>query len=503
MDKILTTALPYANGDLHWGHFYEAVIADIYAKYNNIPLISGDDQHGAAITLFVEKNKLDINQHLYSQHINHKQQYSDLGVDFSYFGETSNPLHKDLVLFFYKKLQEKNLIVKKKTISWFDVEKKQFLPDRYVRGVCPHCHKENVFPHVCEHCNTYFNSDELINPKSSLSNSIPILKETEHFFLDTKSFFGNLEEFCNKLNIHSSVRKKILDESLQKLDLIDITRDLPYFGIQVPEHPLAFYVWFDAPLGYLTFVLDFFKKQNKNLSFEELIEKLQTVEFEHTIGKDIVYFHTFFWLNLLNILDLPLPKKLHVHGWIVQDNGEKYSKSNGDKLDLKDFSTEEIDAIRFFFSSIYDGSISDNQFSLNSSYEIYNQFIVGKFSNIYSRISKLLINNNIHSVELLEINNELEDKLKIELSNFHLKNFTKTLFLWIDQLNTYIQEQQPWKISDPEKFKEVSTKALSEFKVISYYVGLICPNLKKKIDLINYSKIEHIHLSSRITKKVI
>lgn len=501
MEKFLTTALPYANGDLHWGHFYEAVIADIYAKHNKIPLISGDDQHGAAITLFVEKNKLDIYQHLNQQYINHVEQYKDFGVDFAYFGQTSSEIHKQLVIYFYEKLKKKNLIIKKKTISWFDVEKNQFLPDRYVRGVCPHCHHENVFPHVCEYCNTYFDSNELINPRSSLSQSVPELRETEHFFLNTKKFYDNLENFCDKLNIHSSARKKILDESLQKLELIDITRDLPYYGIQVPENNLAFYVWFDAPIGYLSFILSYLKKDNQNISFEELIGKLQTIEFEHAIGKDIIYFHTFFWLNLLNILDLPLPKKIHVHGWIIQKNGEKYSKSNGDKLNLKDFSPEEIDAIRFYFSSIYEGSISDYQFSLKDSYELYNQFIVGKFANISSRISKLLVNKGVKKISIVDKKYDFEEQIKKNLSDFNLRDFTKNLFAWIDQLNTYIQEKQPWKVNDEVEFKEICEKALNEFRVISSYIGLVCPNLHKKINSINYENIEHIHLASRIVVK--
>lgn len=500
MNNFITTALPYANGDLHWGHFFEAVIADIYSKHKKIPLISGDDQHGAAITLFVEKNNLNITQHLENQYLSHKQQYQYLGVDFSYFGKTHSDIHSRLVIHLYNKLKDKGLIIKKKTISWFDIEKEQFLPDRYVRGQCPSCLHENVYPHVCEYCNYYFEASELVNPISSLSQSTPALKETEHFFLNTQSFYQHLISFCDTLNIHDSIRKKILDKSLQELNEIDITRDIPYFGIEIPDNKLAFYVWFDAPIGYLSFILEYLSKNNPQLSFEDLLSFISNLKIEHIIGKDITYFHTFFWLNLLRTLDIPLPKKLHVHGWITQENGEKYSKSQGDKLDLSVFSPEQIDSIRFYFASIYDKSIQDNLFSIQKSYETYNLFIVGKFINIYSRISKLLENKGIKEVLLKEKSIfTYQVDIDIHLKEFHLKNTIKDLFLWIDQVNIYIQEQQPWKIIEHNHFIEVCSTALSEFKLISYYIGIICCNLKKQLDLIDYNNIKHIHLSSKIS----
>lgn len=499
MNTFITTALPYANGDLHWGHFFEAVISDIYSKHKKIPLISGDDQHGAAITLFAEKHQLNIQTHLQQQYISHINQYNYLGIDFSHFGQTHNSIHEKVVLYLYEKLKDKQYIFSKSTISWYDEQYQQFLPDRYVKGQCPHCLKPNVYPHVCEHCNQYFLSEELIAPVSSLSGNTPILKNTEHLFLKTEQFYGNLEQFCNQLNIHDSVRKKILDKTLSQLDDIDITRDLPYFGINVPGHNLAFYVWFDAPIGYLSFILTYLLENDKQLTFEEGIEKLKHLQIEHVIGKDITYFHTFFWLNLLDLLEFDLPKKLHVHGWILQDNGDKYSKSNGDKLDLSLFSRQEIDAIRFYFTSIYDKSIQDNIFSIKKAYEVYNTFIVGKYINIYSRISKVLEKRNISTLTLSQnsIYHYSKD-IDNELNDFHFKNVVKILFSWIDEVNGFIQDKQPWNIENQELFIEICSIALSEFKHISYYIGLICPYLNQTLKSIEYTDIKHIHLSSRI-----
>lgn len=499
MNTFITTALPYANGDLHWGHFFEAVISDIYSKHKKIPLISGDDQHGAAITLFAEKHQLNIENHLQQQYSSHINQYDYLGIDFASFGQTHTKTHQKLVLYIYEKLKEKQYIFSKNTVSWYDEQYNQFLPDRYVRGQCPHCLQDNVYPHVCEHCNQYFQSDELINPVSSLSGKTPVLKTTEHVFLKTDTFYDNLENFCEQLQIHDSVKKKILDKTLSQLNAVDITRDLPYFGITVPDYDLAFYVWFDAPIGYLSLILEYILKQDNTLSFEQAIEQLQCLHIEHVVGKDITYFHTFFWLNILDLLNFDLPKKLHVHGWILQDNGEKYSKSNEDKLDLRQFSPQQIDAIRFYFASIYDKSIQDNTFSLKKAYDIYNTFIVGKYINIYSRISKLLEKRNISGITILQSSKyDYLVEIENELNNFHLKNVVKILFSWIDEVNSFIQDKQPWNIENQEDFIEVCSIALNEFKHISYYIGLVCPYLNKTLKNIEYNDIKHIHLSSRI-----
>lgn len=500
MNTFITTALPYANGDLHWGHFYEAIIADIYAKHKKLPLISGDDQHGAAITLFVEKNKLNIEQHLENQYLSHLSQYNRLGINFSHFGKTHSPIHTQLVTHFYQILKDKGLIFSKSTISWFDEEKQQFLPDRYVRGQCPACYKDNVYPHVCEHCNHYFEAHDLIHPVSSLSQTTPVLKQTEHFFLDSSLFYDKLNDFCESLQIHDSIKKKILDKSLKQLNEIDISRDLPYFGIKIPDYPLAFYVWFDAPIGYLSLILESILHKQPSLSFHEGLHIIQNLHIEHIIGKDIAYFHTFFWLNLLDILDFKIPDKIHVHGWITQENGEKYSKSQGDSLNLYDFSDEQIDAIRFYFTSIYDKSINDNIFSLKKSYEYYNQFIVGKFVNIYSRISKLLENRSISRIELHSNSHyDYQSIIEKHLDSLDLKYVVKNLFSWIDEVNSYIQDKKPWKTDSQEDFIDICTCALNEFHLISQYIGLICPYLNHKIKVINYSDIYHIHLSDKIS----
>lgn len=496
MKTFITTALPYANGDLHWGHFFEAVIADIYAKYKKVPLISGDDQHGAAITLFASKHGLDIHSHLQAQHYNHCQQYQQLGIDFISFGQTHNQFHQKLVLYCYQQLSQKGLIVPQITVSWFDQEKQQFLPDRYVRGTCPHCGTSDVYPHICDHCNHHFESSKLLNPVSSLSLTTPILKETTHYFLNTESFFERLSEFCTQLNLHPSVKKKILDKSLDALTSIDITRDTPYFGIPVPNQELAFYVWFDAPLAYLSFILEQ-HNIDKNVTIEECFEQLQTIEIEHFIGKDIIYFHTFYWLNLLHILNVPLPKKLHVHGWIVHKSGEKYAKSNGDKLDLAQFSGEQIDAIRLFFATHYDGSIQDSEFSLEKAYILYNQYIVGKYINIYSRISKLCVKNQFLALIKQDSIYTWKEHVEEAFAQCNLKNATKYLFSWIDEINGFIQDHRPWAVSQKE-CHDISQIALNEFHHIAPYIALICPHVGAVLKNIDFNHIEHRHLSARI-----
>lgn len=498
--KFLTTALPYANGNLHFGHFFEAIISDIFAKFNDIPLISGDDQHGAAITIFAAQNKLDLEKHLYHQHLDHLDQYQKIGVHFDHFGETHTSFHQQLVLYCYETLKQKNRIEFKPIQSWFDTQTQQFLPDRYVRGTCPNCNTPNVYPNICDHCGFHFKNEAIVNPISVLSQTPPVLKETTHAFLKTDDFYEYLEKTLNSDLICPSVQLKILDSHLKNNLSIDISRDTPYFGISLPETHFqqCFYVWFDAPIGYLSFALEsinqkHYQQHQHFLSFDELVALIPTLEFHHVIGKDITYFHTYFWLNLLNCLDVPIVSKINTHGWITLDNGEKLSKSNGDKIDLSHFSSQQIDAIRLFFFSIYEDSIQDHVFNLETIQNQYNQVIVGKFFNAYSRISKIIenkLNGSIHT-PTEPIKFIFKDSFESEIQNFNFKKAYQILIDWLNHLNQWIQDRQPWKESDPHRLNETCYFVIVQFQCLAHYIKIICPSSTGPLNALDFASIRH------------
>ena len=497
--NYLTIALPYANGNLHIGHYYEAVIADIYAQHKNYKLISGDDQHGSSITLFTEKNNIDINSHLIKQHNFNIEQYKKLNVDFTTYGETHSKLHKQLVLYFYEKLLEKGFIEYKNTLSWYDVSENKFLPEKYIKGTCPSC-KSETNTLICEVCNTHIPPLELIDPISLYSNTTPILKETLHAFLKTDKFYDNLKILLNQVKIPDSIKSKILEDSIKNITEIDISRDLPYFGINIPDKDLAFYVWFDAPIGYLSFILEDIMLKNPLLQFEDLVEKLKYINFEHIIGKDISFFHTFYWLNLLNILDLNLPTKIQIHGWLLTQNDKKYSKSASDSFNLMDLDDSQIDAIRLYFSSIYDSNkIADVNFELTNAYKLYNDLIVGKFVNIYSRVSKVLINNDITNINVgYNTHNYFGCNIIKGLDENNLKFVILNIDNWLNDINQYIQETQIWKLNDRIEIECIAQIVLNNFQTIRKFIELICPNLKKELSKIDFNNLQHFHLTQRI-----
>ncbi len=502
MNHFITTALPYANGNLHFGHFFEATIADIYAKYKQTPLISGDDQHGAAITIYCQKNQLNIQDHLKNQYNHHLEQYQKFGIKYSYFGQTSHSFHHELVQYFYSQLISKKLIEIKDVQSWFDINSNQFLPDRYIRGKCPHCHHDNVYPGVCEYCGHEILAKDLLFPQSIFENSQIILKTTKHGFLNSENFYENLKLFLDKNIICDAVKAKLLDEHLKSTKDIDITRDGPYHGIPIPSQDGVilleqfFYVWFDAPIGYLSFIAQYIQEKEPQLTFNQLLEKLSNISVEHIIGKDISYFHTFFWLNLLDILDLNIVKKIHTHGWITLENGEKISKSKGDSIDLKKFQPEEIDAIRLFFFSNYEDGIEDIKLDFKKAYDFYDTVIIRKFFNIYSRISKIVetkLNGkfNHSDIKLNQIDKCFE--------SFSFKKASQEIILLLNQINQEIQEKQPWKENDLIKLQKICDDFLNRFFALSHFLQIICPSIEEKIILIDPSNIKHILLGKNIS----
>lgn len=503
---FLTTALPYANGPLHVGHLYEAILADIYAKATGAVLISGDDQHGAAITLYTLKNKIDILDHIECQYREHTQQYQQLNVDFDYFGQTHSELHQKLVQHYYNQLKNNGYIFSKSTFSWFDEKAKQFLPDRYVRGACPGCRAPDIFPNVCEQCGLSFEAKDLLNPVSVISNCTPVLKETEHSFLNTTDFYAKLEKLLGQGLICESAKNKVQEPGLHLVTDFDITRDNPYFGIPVPEaKEQSFYVWFDAPIAYISFVLEYlqslYREQfSNNLEFSQLLELIPLIKFKHVIGKDIVYFHTYFWLNLLNLLeDRPGVEKIQVHGWIVDDAGNKYSKSAGNSIDLTQFSAQQLDAIRLYFFCVYEEGIQDHNFSHAKAYELYNQFIVGKFVNIYSRISTI-VETKLDCAIQEDVVDIQDQSFKIDayLEKFEFKAAFFAVNDWLAVVNQYIQDNKPWKVENRADLNRICFNALYQFRLITKYIRIICPNLGQKLDKIDYSNIKKQRLSERI-----
>lgn len=483
--SFITTALPYANGQLHLGHLFEAIVADIFHKNNeNTVFLSGEDQHGAAITIFTKKNGINEESHIAEQYHKHLSQYKDLNIGFDFFGQTHDEFHSEICHLLFNKLYKQGKIYTSTATSWFDEQENQFLPDRYIRGKCPYCLSPNQYPDICEVCEKHFKAKEIIDPISALSGQSPTLKETTHYFLNTTDYYGNLHKLLIKDILSEPSKNKLLDGSLDNKTELDISRDKPYFGIPIDDTQ-CFYVWFDAPIAYLSFALKWLQNwvtenYGVTLSTNELTKYLSLLKFKHFIGKDIIYFHTYYWLNLLNDLQVGEVEKIYTHGWLTND-GKKLSKSDGDSFKL--VSEDEVDILRYYYFSIYSDDIKDIDFIVKDAQDLYNQVIIGKYINLYSRVSKLIENNKtiIHNISLSEVYEKWfyeNNVIKLLIKQAKFKEAHQKFVILLNEINAYIQFKKPWETQDIS----VCIDCYQIFLDINTWLKSIVSNLGKEID---------------------
>lgn len=498
---ILTTALPYANGDLHIGHIYEAVLADIksrtYKKYNKEhTFVSGADCHGSATTIFCRKNNINIEDHLTKQYDKNKELYDHFDISFN-FSRTDTLLHKFVVnecldLIFENKSQLGNILETRDVLGWFDDELKQFLPDRYIKGTCPYCSCVGQVE-ICDKCQKKIEDKDLINPKSTVSNGVVYLKANKHLVLNSEKFYDNL--LSDKDKIPASIREFVLSNKNDN-GYIDISREKPYYGIEIHKDYIdvkeqCFYVWFDAPIAYVTFAYENYLLEHKyNESRDDFRKFLKQIKFEHVIGKDIIYFHTFLWFNLLkHIVGKNIVEKINVHGWITQNN-DKFSKRNGAALDTN-LSKREVRELRLFFFSKFNGTQTDIEFDDNEVKKTYTTLVVNKFGNFYTRSIKLLEKHGSIKYKDYTLNSLWLEQ--IEQGNY------RDLYVWLDNqisnLNSKFSDAQLWKEENSALVIENLENWLNQWRELYSYLCLIIPEFSDNLDKIN--KGEFFYLDQR------
>lgn len=454
---ILTAALPYANGNLHIGHIYEAVLADIKSRlYHKLSIphtfVCGADSHGSATTIYCQQHNLDIETHLEKQRLRNKAVYEAFDVSFS-FSKTNIQLHHFVVnecvdLIYENQGLLGDVFSHQDVLSWYDSASEQYLPDRYVKGGCPHCGALNQVE-VCDKCQRLIDSKDLIEPKSVVSDRSVFLKSNKHLVLKTDGFYEFLEEKAQL--IPEAIRDFVLNNP-NKASFIDISREKPYYGIDVDKpyfdvKEQCYYVWFDAPIGYITFAYqEYLAKNGLSADSKTFRRFIQTVTFEHFIGKDIIYFHTFLWFNLLKLITLgKLPvRKINVHGWLV-DKERKLSKSSGDCLE-PNISKREVREYRLFFFSQYSGNQADVNYKIEDVKHIYENLILNKVGNFYSRVVKLA--QKYPEIKLSP--NPIPESWLQSIKDGNYKDVYESLETEISLLNSQFQEGAFWKVENPE-----------------------------------------------------
>lgn len=500
---IVTCALPYANGPIHLGHMVEHIQADIWVRFHKmqVPLnspsncyfICADDTHGTPIMLNAEKLGITPEQLITEVYHEHLADFNAFNISFDHYYTTNSAESKQLVYDIYAKLKQNNKISTKIINQLFDEQKQMFLPDRFVKGTCPTCKTEDQYGDNCEVCGATYSPHELIDPYSVVSGTKPILKDSEHYFFKLSECTEFLTDWLNSdQRLQPEARNKMQEWLNSGLQDWDISRDKPYFGFPIPDNPdKYFYVWLDAPVGYLSSFLNFCKKND--LDFDAIWHSKDT-ELYHFIGKDILYFHALFWPSVLNYAGYTTPKSVFAHGFLTI-NGQKMSKSRGTFISAKNYRQTGIspDFFRYYIASKLSKKIEDMDFVLDDFAAKINAELVGKFINIASRSSSFMHKYFANKLSETITNTSLLKKLikaKTEIAAYYLdREYTRALKLIMqltDEVNAYIDEVKPWVLAKDANqiptLHEVCSILINAFRVLSVYLKPVIPTIITQIE---------------------
>ena len=510
--KILVTqALPYANAPLHLGHILEAVQTDIWTRFQNLIgnqcyFFCADDTHGTPVMLKAKELGITPEELIKDVYEDHKETYKLYGVNFTNFYSTHSEENKKYSEKIYLKAKKNNLISKQLVEQLYDEKEEMFLSDRFIKGSCPKCGAPDQHGDNCSVCGASYDVLEIKDPISILSNTKPIKKQSEHIFFDLPEKTSTLKKFLNESNLQKPIKNKLKEWLSDDLKKWDISRDEPYFGFNIPgEDKKFFYVWVDAPIGYIASMDNWFQKNNLNTN--DIWSKESDYEIYHFIGKDIAYFHGLFWPALLSSADFKLPDGIFVHGFLTV-NGEKMSKSKGTGILAKNFAEIcDPETLRYYLAAKLNNKVEDIDLNFDDYVQRINSDLVGKYLNIASRCASFLkkdknnLSNNIDDDFLKTLTDQKETIINL----FEDRNYSKVIRLIMelaDSVNKYINIKKPWE-KDLSNALEICSTALNAFKIISIYLSPIIPNLvNNAYKFLNLTNCSFDDVEKRLSGKI-
>ena len=484
---IVTQALPYANASLHLGHILEAVQTDIWSRFQNKSgneclFFCADDTHGTPVMLKAKELGKSPEDLIKEVQRDHEETYKLYDINFTNYHTTHSDENKKYSEQIYLKAKESDLITRKTINQLYDESESMFLSDRFVKGTCPKCGATDQYGDGCTKCGATYDVSELKNPVSAISGTKPVNKESEHIFFDLPKKLDTLKEFLATANLQKPITNKLSEWVNDDLQQWDISRDAPYFGFKIPEEDNKyFYVWLDAPIGYIASIDNWATRNNKNMDL--LWSANSNYEIYHFIGKDISYFHGLFWPALLSASDLRLPDGIFVHGFLTI-NGEKMSKSKGTGILAKEFAELcDPETLRYYFAAKLNDKIEDIDLNFEDYVQRINSDLVGKYLNIASRCSSFIEKNSNELSDSFD-NDLLEEAIKQKENIkecFESRNYSKAIRLIMDiadLTNKYINDNTPWK-KDTKEAANIATTALNVFNILTIYLSPIIPNITK------------------------
>ena len=514
---FVTTALPYANGPFHIGHIMEYIQADVWVRFqrmqgNAVHFVGADDAHGAPIMLKAEAEGVSPEQLVADISASRARYLQGFHLSFDNWHSTHSPENVELSVSVYRKLKEAGLIYVKPVEQFFDPLKNMFLADRYIKGECPNCHAKDQYGDACEVCSSVYSPTDLINPYSTLSGAAPVRKTSEHYFFELSD--ENCKQFLREwLNgevngsprLQAAVRNKASEwldgEGAKALGDWDISRDAPYFGIEIPDAPgKYFYVWLDAPIGYLASLKQYFdsgkaRANGEMRGFEEFLAA-DDVEQIHFIGKDIIYFHTLFWPAMLKFAGRKIPDNVYVHGFITV-SGLKMSKSRGTGISPLRYLDSGMNPewLRYYIAAKLNGNVEDIDFNPDDFVARINSDLVGKYVNIASRTAGFITKRFDGRLAAMDpAADALRSDFQSEAIWSHIgslyanREFGKALReigVLLDRVNQYIDSVKPWELAKVEaerqRLHSVCSTGLNFFWYLTVLLAPVLPETARKV----------------------
>ncbi len=494
---LVTSALPYANGPIHIGHLVEYIQTDIWVRFQKMQghecyYVCADDAHGTPIMLRAQKEGITPEALIAKTSEEHQTDFKDFAVAFDNYHSTHSDENRDLARSIYKTLEKQGHINKHTIKQAYDPEKEMFLPDRFIRGECPKCGAKDQYGDSCEVCGATYSPTDLKNPVSAVSGATPIEKESEHYFFKLGDFNDMLHEWTRGGHLQAEVTNK-LDEWFEAgLQEWDISRDAPYFGFEIPNAPdKYFYVWLDAPMGYLASFKHLCEKSH--IDFEAWTKSGSNTEMIHFIGKDIIYFHALFWPAILQGSGYRTPTSIYAHGFLTVD-GQKMSKSRGTFITARTY-LEHLNPeyLRYYFAAKLGSGVDDIDLNLDDFLLRVNSDLVGKVVNIASRCAGFIkkrfngaLADAIHNQELFDT---LTNANSIIADAYEQREYAKAMreiMLLADKANQYIDEQQPWVIAKQEatdsELQAICTMGINCFRLLIIYLKPVLPIMAEKAE---------------------
>ena len=503
---LVTSALPYANGNIHLGHMVEHIQTDVWVRFQKMRghecyYVCADDTHGTPVMLAAQKKGISPEDMIAQVREDHLADFTGFGIGYDNYYTTHSEENRELSSEIYQALKANGKIVSRTIEQLFDPEKQMFLPDRFVKGECPSCHAQDQYGDNCEVCGATYSPTELIKPFSAISGATPVLKESEHYFFR----LGECEDYLKQWTAGSTtladgrVQAHLQPEALNKMNEWiegglqdwDISRDAPYFGFEIPDAPgKYFYVWLDAPIGYMASFKNLAARLN--LDFNEYFKADSQTELYHFIGKDILYFHALFWPATLQFAGLRAPTAVFAHGFLTVD-GQKMSKSRGTFITAKSYLDEGLNPewMRYYIAAKLNNRIEDIDLNLNDFIARVNSDLVGKYINIASRAAGFVhkrFDGQLSDVASSELIQQLQAASASLAQSYEEREYAKALrevMALTDVVNEYVDANKPWELAKQEgqdaRLQQVCSELINAFRILTVYLSPVLPKLSAAV----------------------